>query len=145
MAASAQSVFTVESNGQKYSFPLESTTITVTDDEPTQPAQAPVYKSNLKGVSLFGKATTFQFKGMSLIADYMWAGKLMPRLMILSSSRQPPIQVPTSISVLRGMLMLLSQCLVLQPKEALSSIPSRVVISRIPCLLSLMSALHNIV
>ena len=46
---------------------------------PTQPAQAPVYKSNLKGVSLFGKATTFQFKGMSLIADYMWAGKLMPK------------------------------------------------------------------
>ena len=79
LAASAQSVFTVESNGQKYSFPLESTTITVTDDEPTQPAQAPVYKSNLKGVSLFGKATTFQFKGMSLIADYMWAGKLMPK------------------------------------------------------------------
>ena len=79
LAASAQSVFTVESNGQKYSFPLESTTITVTDDEPTQPAQAPVYKSNLKGVSLFGKATTFQLKGMSLIADYMWAGKLMPK------------------------------------------------------------------
>lgn len=79
LAASAQSVFTVESNGQKYSFPLESTTITVTDDEPTQPAQAPVYKSNLKGVSLFGKATTFQFKSMSLIADYMWAGKLMPK------------------------------------------------------------------
>ena len=79
LATSAQSVFTVESNGQKYSFPLESTTITVTDDEPTQPAQAPVYKSNLKGVSLFGKATTFQFKGMSLIADYMWAGKLMPK------------------------------------------------------------------
>lgn len=79
LAASAQSVFTVESNGQKYSFPLESTTITVTDDEPTQPAQAPVYKSNLKGVSLFGKATTLQFKGMSLIADYMWAGKLMPK------------------------------------------------------------------
>ena len=47
LAASAQSVFTVESNGQKYSFPLESTTITVTDDEPTQPAQAPVYKSCL--------------------------------------------------------------------------------------------------
>lgn len=79
LAASAQSVFTVESNGQKYSFPLESTTITVTDDEPTQPAQAPVYKSNLKGVSLFCKATTFPFKGMSLIADYMWAGKLMPK------------------------------------------------------------------
>lgn len=79
LVASAQSVFTVESNGQKYSFPLESTTITVTDDEPTQPAQAPVYKSNLKGVSLFGKATTVQFKGMSLIADYMWAGKLMPK------------------------------------------------------------------
>lgn len=79
LAASAQSVFTVESNGQKYSFPLESTTITVTDDEPTQPAQAPVYKSNLKSVSLFGMATSFQLKGMSLIADYMWAGKLMPK------------------------------------------------------------------
>lgn len=79
LVASAQSVFTVESNGQKYSFPLESTTITVTDEKPTQPAQSPVYKSNLKSVSLFGKATTFQFKGMSLIADYVWAGKLMPK------------------------------------------------------------------
>lgn len=79
LVASAQTSFTVESNGKKYAFPLESTTITVTDDEPTQPAQAPVYKSNLKGVSLFGKATTVQFKGMSLIADYMWAGKLMPK------------------------------------------------------------------
>lgn len=79
LVASAQTSFTVESNGQKYSFPLESTTITVTDDEPTQPAQAPVYKSNLKSVSLFGMATSLQFKGMSLIADYMWAGKLMPK------------------------------------------------------------------
>lgn len=79
LAASAQSVFTVESNGQKYSFPLESTTITVTDEHPTVPAKAPVYKSNLKSVSLFGKATTFQFKGMSLVADYVWAGKLMPK------------------------------------------------------------------
>ena len=43
------------------------------------PAKAPVYKSNLKSVSLFGKATTFQFKGMSLVADYVWAGKLMPK------------------------------------------------------------------
>lgn len=79
LVASAQSVFTVESNGAKYSFPLESTTITVTDETPTEPAKAPVYKSNLKSVSLFGKATTFQFKGMSLIADYVWAGKLMPK------------------------------------------------------------------
>ena len=44
LVASAQTSFTVESNGKKYAFPLESTTITVTDDEPTQPAQAPVYK-----------------------------------------------------------------------------------------------------
>lgn len=79
LVASAQSVFTVESNGQKYSFPLESTTITVTDDKITLPAEAPVYKSNLKSVSLFGMATSFQLKGMSLIADYMWAGKLMPK------------------------------------------------------------------
>lgn len=28
---SAQSTFTVESNGVKYSFPLEGTTITITD------------------------------------------------------------------------------------------------------------------
>lgn len=72
LVASAQSVFTVESNGAKYSFPLESTTITVTDEHPTVPAKAPVYKSNLKSVSLFGKATIFQFKGMSLVADYVW-------------------------------------------------------------------------
>lgn len=79
LAASAQSVFTVESNGKKYAFPLEGTTITVTDDKITLPAEAPVYKSNLKSVSLFGMATSFQLKGMSLIADYMWAGKLMPK------------------------------------------------------------------
>lgn len=79
LVASAQSVFTVESNGAKYSFPLEGTTITVTDDKITLPAEAPVYKSNLKSVSLFGMATSFQLKGMSLIADYMWAGKLMPK------------------------------------------------------------------
>ena len=79
LVASAQTSFTVESNGKKYAFPLEGTTITVTDDKITLPAEAPVYKSNLKSVSLFGKATTSQFKGMSLIADYMWAGKLMPK------------------------------------------------------------------
>ena len=79
LVASAQSVFTVESNGAKYSFPLESTTITVTDDKPNLPAKAPVYKSNLKSVSLFGTATTYKFKDMSLIADYVWAGKLMPK------------------------------------------------------------------
>ena len=79
LVASAQTSFTVESNGKKYAFPLEGTTITVTDDKITLPAEAPVYKSNLKSVSLFGMATSFQFKGMSLIADYMWAGKLMPK------------------------------------------------------------------
>lgn len=79
LVASAQTSFTVESNGKKYAFPLEGTTITVTDDKITLPAEAPVYKSNLKGVSLFGMATSFQLKGMSLIADYMWAGKLMPK------------------------------------------------------------------
>lgn len=79
LAASAQTSFTVESNGKKYAFPLEGTTITVTDDKITLPAEAPVYKSNLKSVSLFGMATSFQLKGMSLIADYMWAGKLMPK------------------------------------------------------------------
>ena len=79
LVASAQTSFTVESNGKKYAFPLEGTTITVTDDKITLPAEAPVYKSNLKSVSLFGMATSFQFNGMSLIADYMWAGKLMPK------------------------------------------------------------------
>lgn len=79
LVASAQTSFTVESNGKKYAFPLEGTTITVTDDKITLPAEAPVYKSNLKSVSLFGMATSFQLKGMSLIADYMWAGKLMPK------------------------------------------------------------------
>lgn len=79
LVASAQTSFTVESNGKKYAFPLESTTITITDDKITLPAEAPVYKSNLKSVSLFGMATSFQLKGMSLIADYMWAGKLMPK------------------------------------------------------------------
>lgn len=79
LVASAQTSFTVESNDKKYAFPLEGTTITVTDDKITLPAEAPVYKSNLKSVSLFGMATSFQLKGMSLIADYMWAGKLMPK------------------------------------------------------------------
>ncbi len=79
LVASAQTSFTVESNGKKYAFPLEGTTITITDDKITLPAEAPVYKSNLKSVSLFGMATSFQLKGMSLIADYMWAGKLMPK------------------------------------------------------------------
>ena len=79
LVASAQTSFTVESNGKKYAFPLEGTTITVTDDKITLPAEAPVYKSNLKSVSLFGMATSVQLKGMSLIADYMWAGKLMPK------------------------------------------------------------------
>lgn len=79
LVASAQTSFTVESNGKKYAFPLEGTTITVTDDKITLPAEAPVYKSNLKSVSLFGMETSLQFKGMSLIADYMWAGKLMPK------------------------------------------------------------------
>ena len=33
LVASAQTSFTVESNGKKYAFPLEGTTITVTDDK----------------------------------------------------------------------------------------------------------------
>lgn len=78
LVASAQTSFTVESNGQKYSFPLESTTITITGEQPTQPAKAPVYQSNLKSLSLFGAATAFKLKSMSLISDYVWAGKLMP-------------------------------------------------------------------
>ena len=39
--ASAQSVFTVETEGKKYSFPLESTVITVTDELPSQLIELP--------------------------------------------------------------------------------------------------------
>ena len=144
LVASAQTSFTVESNGKKYAFPLEGTTITVTDDKITLPAEAPVYKSNLKSVSLFGMATSFQFKGMSLIADYMWAGKLMPKAnntfkfqattntgSDLYFGPEGDANAPIAVSVL-------------QPKEALSSIPPRVVISRIQCSLSSMSVLPSI-
>lgn len=78
VVASAQSVFTVESNGKKYSFPLESTTITLTDEDPYQEPEAPVYKSYLKGLNLFGSNTNFQFKPMHLIADNVWACNMMP-------------------------------------------------------------------
>lgn len=79
IVASAQSVFTVESNGKKYSFPLESTTITLTDEDPyKEPAAAPVYKSFLKSLNLFGSNTNFQFKPMHLIADNVWACNFMP-------------------------------------------------------------------
>lgn len=69
--ASAQSVFTVETEGKKYSFPLESTVITVTDEQPSQLTEAPVYKHNLEEVNLFGSLTSFDFKPMSLVADYV--------------------------------------------------------------------------
>lgn len=77
LAASAQSAFTVDNNGKKYSFPITST-ITVTDETPSNLMVAPVYKTNMKSVQLFGSATTFKFVDMSLVSDYVWAGKLMP-------------------------------------------------------------------
>lgn len=76
--ASAQSVFTVETEGKKYSFPLESTVITVTDEQPSQLTEAPAYKHNLEEVNLFSSLTSFGFKPMSLVADYVWGIKIMP-------------------------------------------------------------------
>lgn len=77
--ASAQSVFTVESEGKKYSFPLESSTITITDEDPYQePAAAPVYQSFYTNMNLFGSATNYGFKPMHLIADNVWACNIMP-------------------------------------------------------------------
>lgn len=77
LAASAQSAFTVDNNGKKYSFPITST-ITVTDETPSNLVEAPVYKTNMKTVQLFGSATGFKFPDMKLVSDYVWAGKLMP-------------------------------------------------------------------
>ena len=77
LAASAQSAFTVDNNGKKYSFPITST-ITVTDETPSNLVEAPVYKTDMKNVQLFGSATNFQFVDMKLVSDYVWAGKLMP-------------------------------------------------------------------
>lgn len=76
--ASAQSVFTVETEGKKYSFPLENTVITVTDEQPSQLTEAPVYKHNLEEVNLFGSLTSFKFKPMTLVADYVWGIKIIP-------------------------------------------------------------------
>ena len=76
--ASAQSVFTVETEGKKYSFPLENTVITVTDEQPSQLTEAPAYKHNLEEVNLFGSLTSFGFKPMTLVADYVWGIKIMP-------------------------------------------------------------------
>lgn len=77
MAASAQSAFTVDNNGKKYSFPITST-ITVTDNKPSNLVEAPAYKTDMKSVHLFGSATGFLFPDMHLVSDYVWAGKLKP-------------------------------------------------------------------
>lgn len=76
--ASAQSVFTVATEGKKYSFPLENTVITVTDEQPSKLTEAPVYKHNLEEVNLFGSLTSFSFKPMTLVADYVWGIKIIP-------------------------------------------------------------------
>ena len=76
--ASAQSVFTVATEGKKYSFPLENTVITVTDEQPSKLTEAPVYKHNLEEVNLFGSLTSFSFKHMTLVADYVWGIKIIP-------------------------------------------------------------------
>lgn len=76
--ASAQSVFTVATEGKKYSFPLENTVITVTDEQPSKLTEAPVYKHNLEEVNLFGSLTSFVFKPMTLVADYVWGIKIIP-------------------------------------------------------------------
>ena len=76
--ASAQSVFTLATEGKKYSFPLENTVITVTDEQPSKLTEAPVYKHNLEEVNLFGSLTSFSFKHMTLVADYVWGIKIIP-------------------------------------------------------------------
>lgn len=76
--ASAQSVFTVATEGKKYSFPLENTVITITDEQPSKLTEAPVYKHNLEEVNLFGSLTSFSFKPMTLVADYVWGIKIIP-------------------------------------------------------------------
>lgn len=77
MAASAQSAFTVDNNGKKYSFPITST-ITVTDNKPSNLVETPVYQTNMKSVHLFGSATGYLSPDMHLVSDYVWAGKLKP-------------------------------------------------------------------
>lgn len=76
--ASAQSVFTVATEGKKYSFPLENTVITITDEQPSKLTETPVYKHNLEEVNLFGSLTSFSFKPMTLVADYVWGIKIIP-------------------------------------------------------------------
>ena len=76
--ASAQSVFTVATEGKKYSFPLENTVITVTDEQPSKLTEVPVYKHNLEEVNLFGSLTSFSFNPMTLVADYVWGIKIIP-------------------------------------------------------------------
>ena len=76
--ASAQSVFTVATEGKKYSFPLENTVITITDEQPSKLTEVPVYKHNLEEVNLFGSLTSFSFKPMTLVADYVWGIKIIP-------------------------------------------------------------------
>ncbi len=77
LAASAQSAFTVDNNGKKYSFPITST-ITVTDETPSNLVEAPDYKTDMKSVQLFGSATSYKFVDMKLVSDYVWAGKVVP-------------------------------------------------------------------
>lgn len=78
IVASAQTAFTVESNGKKYSFPLSETTITVTDEEPSQLVEAPQYKHNLQAMNIMGSLTNFQFEPMTLVSDYVWGIKVVP-------------------------------------------------------------------
>lgn len=77
LAASAQSAFTIDNNGKKYSFPITST-ITVTDNEISNLVEASAYKTDMKTIQLFGSATGYKFNNMQLVSDYVWAGKLMP-------------------------------------------------------------------
>lgn len=57
---------------------MENTVITVTDEQPSKLTEAPVYKHNLEEVNLFGSLTSFSFKHMTLVADYVWGIKIIP-------------------------------------------------------------------
>lgn len=57
---------------------MENTVITVTDEQPSKLTEAPVYKHNLEEVNLFGSLTSFGFKPMTLVADYVWGIKIIP-------------------------------------------------------------------
>lgn len=57
---------------------MENTVITVTDEQPSQLTEAPVYKHNLEEVNLFGSLTSLKFKPMTLVADYVWGIKIIP-------------------------------------------------------------------